>query len=575
MRTSLGWGVIAAILTIWTALGTAAQTPAQPAGSQLVAVGAGSAAEQVVVITLKGKIDRITTASLQRRIAEAGMLAKRSSTALVFEIDSDQVDMGTGQELANAISNSGVTNTTAWINTRCTGGAVIVALSCRWILIPPAPVPVSFGDAFRVSAGQFKGLRGPPRPEMLAAFRESLILEAVNAARRTGRDEFLAQAMVVPTGPLHIIENMSTGERMLINQAELEAYFAGGLAVPPAPPSDPTAIWPAGQSVVHFLSAAVAGNYRTDVPTKRVDLSVLAAKPGGITGAYRQIGSLGAGDTAVVLDRDLITRLRLSSGTAGNEADLQAHFGAKSVVVLAPNWSEKLASFIGHPVVTGILIAVFLVCMFIEMTHPGVVVPGLIALVCFVALSSPGFVAGIASWWAIAAVVAGILLLIAELFFIPGFGVAGVAGLILLFGGLIFAIAPASTAYSTAEGQEALLRAAVTVVLSVVTALFGMFVIIRRLGTIPILSRYALRTPDPGEVDEEIFGVMPQTELPVRVGDRGVATTPLRPSGKAEFDEEVVDVVADFGVISEGTEVEVISADRFRIVVARVDAPRG
>ena len=68
---------------------------------------------------------------------------------------------------------------------------------------------------------------------------------------------------------------------------------------------------------------------------------------------------------------------------------------------------------------------------------------------------------------------------------------------------------------------------------------------------------------------------LPPTELPVRVGDRGMATSPLRPSGKAEFGEEVIDVVADFGMIGEGTQVEVISADRFRIVVTRVDAPRG
>lgn len=537
-------------------------------------VGAGKAAEQVVVITLKGKIDRIATVSLRRRIAEAGVLATRKSTAIVFEIDTNQVDRNTGSELAAAIVSSGATNTTAWINTRCTGGAVLVALSCRWIVLPPAPTAVSFGDALRAPPPSSFGPQSK-QAQVQAVIRETTILQAVDAARMSGRDEFLAQALVVPTGPLHIIEEISSGERMLISQAELDAYFAGGLAVPPAAPTNPLEIWPVGQHVTQFLNSGISSTYTLSAPTKRVDLGAMSTKPGGVVNAYRQVGNLTMGDTALILDRDQIERLKLSSGTAGVPDDLLPLYGASSAIVLEPNWSEKLASFIGNRIVTGILIAIFLVCMFIEMTHPGVVLPGVVALVCLVALTSPGFVAGIASWWAIAALFVGVLLLLAEVFIIPGFGVTGVAGLILLLAGLVFAITPTSASYSTTEGQEELLRAAVTVLLSVVTALFSMFVIFRRLGTIPILSRYALRTPDPGEVDEQIFGVLPPTELPVRVGDRGMATSPLRPSGKAEFGEEVIDVVADFGMIGEGTQVEVISADRFRIVVTRVDAPRG
>jgi len=579
-----GWLVVAA--SIWIAL-SLVPTPVASAQSQPVSsppvpavqvVGGGVKADRVIVITLRGRIDRITTVSVQRRIAEAAALASSLSVALVFEIDTDSVDLGTGQELAAAVLRSGLTNTAAWINTRCTGGAVLVALSCRSILIPPSgggSAPVEFGDAFRKPSGQSLGRRGQARPETVAAMREGVLVEAVESARRTRRDEFLAQALVVPAGHLFVIDELSTGERIVINKAELDAFFSGssvaGANSLPIVPSDPSAFWPASPEVSKVLTAAVGGNFRSETPTRRVNFAAAMTAQSGLSAGYRLLGSLTEGKAPLVMGADEFGRTRLHSGYAGVRADLERHFGASSLVVLDVNWSERLASFIGLPVVTGILIAVFLICMFIEMTHPGVVLPGLIALVCLVALTAPGFVAGIASWWALAAIIAGIVLLLAELFIIPGFGVAGIVGMLSIFCGLVFSIAGSAANVSSADGQEALLRAVVTVLLAVITAFFGIMVLLRRLGTLPILNRYVLRNLDPGEADEQIFGTMPSTELPVRIGDIGRASGPLRPAGKAEFGEFQVDVVASFGIIDDGEPVRVISADRFKIVVARVD----
>lgn len=584
-----GWHLLAALLTysLIAMSGVRAHpqaaSPAAPpgagSGSDVRVVGGGVKADRVVVITLRGRIDRIATVSVERRIAEAAALASSQSVALVFEIDTDSVDLGTGQELAGAVVKSGLTNTAVWINTRCTGGAVLLALSCRSILIPPGAVgggsgTVEFGDAFRKPSGQSLGRRGLAKPETYAAMREGVLVEAVESARRMGRDEFLAQALVVPAGRLFVVEELSTGERVVINQGELDAYFSGAggaLSVtPPLPPSDPTAFWPAGATVANVLTAAVSGNFRSETPTKRVNFAAMPAGKGGVSSGYRLVGSMTDGTAPLVMGADEFAKTRLHSGQAGSLAEVQGHFGASSVVVLDANWSERLASFVGLPIVTGILIAVFLICMFLEMTHPGVVLPGLIALVCLIALTAPGFVAGIASWWALAAIIAGIVLLLAEVFIIPGFGVAGVVGMLSIFCGLVFSIAGNAASVSTVQGQEALLRAVVTVLLSVITAFFGITVLLRRLGTLPILNRYVLRNLDPGEADEQIFGVMPSTELPVRVGDVGRATGPLRPSGKAEFGDQVIDVVADFGIIEDGHRVRVVSADQFKIVVSRV-----
>jgi len=122
-------------------------------------------------------------------------------------------------------------------------------------------------------------------------------------------------------------------------------------------------------------------------------------------------------------------------------------------------------------------------------------------------------------------------------------------------------------AFSTPEAQDSLARGAVTVLLSTLTAMFGIFFVIRQLGTLPIMKKYTLQSPAPGEVDEALFGAIRPREEPLLPGDIGITCTLLRPSGKATFGEEVFDVVAQSGFIPEGVQVCVVSADRFRIVV--------
>ena len=288
------------------------------------------------------------------------------------------------------------------------------------------------------------------------------------------------------------------------------------------------------------------------------------------SGKWRLEAYASDGSGAVTLQGKQLARFGLAKATVNDDQELTAFFGAKKVTRLDQSWAEHVARFLSNPFVRGILISIFMIAMFIEMTHPGLVVPGLIAMAALTLVLGPNFMMGLANWWSLGAVVAGIVLLALELFVIPGFGIAGILGLITLFVGLVFTFVPSGPggmAFSTPEAQDSLARGAVTVLLSTLTAMFGIFFVIRQVGTLPIMKKYTLQSPAPGEVDEALFGAMRPQEEPLLQGDIGITSTLLRPAGKAQFGDEVFDVVAQSGFIPEGVRVCVVSADRFRVVV--------
>ena len=91
--------------------------------------------------------------------------------------------------------------------------------------------------------------------------------------------------------------------------------------------------------------------------------------------------------------------------------------------------TEKIVAFFLNPFISGILILVILGGIYFELQTPGVGFPLFAALTALVLYLVPYYLSGLAQYWEIIALFVGILLLMAEIFVIPGFGVAGVAGL--------------------------------------------------------------------------------------------------------------------------------------------------
>ena len=97
----------------------------------------------------------------------------------------------------------------------------------------------------------------------------------------------------------------------------------------------------------------------------------------------------------------------------------------------------QMAAWITGSVVTGILIVIGLVALYLEVSTPGFAVPGTVAIICFTIVFAGGALMGIFNSFELLLFIAGVVLLIAEIFLIPGFGITGISGIFLMMSALI------------------------------------------------------------------------------------------------------------------------------------------
>ncbi len=340
---------------------------------------------------------------------------------------------------------------------------------------------------------------------------------------------------------------------------------------PPGPPPehpqlvDPaTAVKPASPAVTNV---AIDASATQSLPTQRPVFSAADQ------GKYRLVEYVSDGNGPLILKTADMERYGLARQVVRNDAELMAFFGAKNLRRLDPTWSEGLVAFLTNPIVRGVLIVIFLIALFLEMSHPGVTLPGLVAGVALIAILAPPLIIGMANWWEVAAIAAGILLIALEMFVIPGFGITGILGILLLFAGLIGTFAPSGTDSlfpDSPQGRTELLYGVATVAMSIATSMVGCYFLAKHFGSLPVIGRLVLKSAPASEVDESLFAaIAPSGE--VRVGQVGEAITPLRPSGKMQVGEKVVDVVAQMGFIAAGAKVRVVGVTEFRVEVEAIE----
>jgi membrane-bound ClpP family serine protease len=245
--------------------------------------------------------------------------------------------------------------------------------------------------------------------------------------------------------------------------------------------------------------------------------------------------------------------------------------GAGQVKTIDGDFLEDVAEFLRHPMTSFVLVLIGFTCLILEVKMPGVGVPGVIAAVCFVLFVwSHSQISGEITWLAILLFLLGLVLLALEVFVLPGFGVAGISGILLVLGSL------ALIAYGhlprTSDDWAIVGGKVVWLLGGMIGALFLAITLVRYLPNIPWANRIILHpkgeASESGEEGTDTDGINP--ELAELLGAIGVAATPLRPAGKSQFGDAFVDVVAEGGYIAPGTRVQVIEIEGNRVVVREV-----
>ena len=229
------------------------------------------------------------------------------------------------------------------------------------------------------------------------------------------------------------------------------------------------------------------------------------------------------------------------------------------LVSYTPSWLDDVKGFLLNPVFQSFLIILIIGGIYFEMQAPGMGFPSVVALVAAVLYFAPLYLDGLAANWEILVFVIGLMLIAVELFVLPGFGVAGIGGIVLVTGGLIMALLDNTNFDFRGVSAERWGEAVLTVLAGLVLGFVAMIWLSHKIGRRGIFRRVALVA----DLEEAVSS----PDLSALVGQEGVAVTVLRPSGKVRIGTEWYDGVSEAGFIEKGSRVKVLRFENAQLYV--------
>ena len=220
--------------------------------------------------------------------------------------------------------------------------------------------------------------------------------------------------------------------------------------------------------------------------------------------------------------------------------------------------ADKIVFFLTNPFISSLLLSLGLLGIFIEIRSPGFGVPGLLGLICVGLFFGGHMLTRIDAGWAFLLFMLGIALIALEIFVIPGFGIAGILGIVLMLGSVFFVF---DGAYNL---STAVLWLSISVILTSALTILAAFL----LPETRLFQRFALSTV----MDTDMgYHSSSAEDFQAYLGQSGTALTPLRPSGTARIADRRVDVVTVGDFIPQNSNVRVVEVEGSKVFVEAVE----
>ena len=232
--------------------------------------------------------------------------------------------------------------------------------------------------------------------------------------------------------------------------------------------------------------------------------------------------------------------------------------------------TDRLISWLIHPAVSSVLILLILGGIYFELQSPGIGFALAVSVGAALLYFAPLYLEGLAANWEILLFLAGIILLAVEIFVLPGFGVAGVSGIVLMIFSLISSlVGNVGLDYEMPEvrGGLGLMQAMIVVMLPVVLAFGALVFWGQNILNTRAFQRLVLSDSSEAAGDAPALGY----EAPIAPGREGVALTDLRPIGRVQFDGKNYEARARFGYIEKGVKVRLVELRRYTALVDRME----
>jgi membrane-bound serine protease (ClpP class) len=228
------------------------------------------------------------------------------------------------------------------------------------------------------------------------------------------------------------------------------------------------------------------------------------------------------------------------------------------LVKVTTNWAEDVVRFLNNPIISSILIMIGFFGLLSEIKTPGWGLPGTAGLIALALFFGSSYILQLASLVEILMFLAGVILLLVEIFVIPGFGFAGISGIILVLLSIFLSLIGSDPFINPDSISIAIIQLA----FAIVAALVLIFLLAKYLPKSDIFSRLVLSEEEKAE-----DGYVSVTEEQDLLHKKGIAITILRPVGIAEIDGKRVEVVSDGEFIQPGTEIRVIKVEGMKVIV--------
>lgn len=226
---------------------------------------------------------------------------------------------------------------------------------------------------------------------------------------------------------------------------------------------------------------------------------------------------------------------------------------------------DKIINFLISPVISGLLIMIIIGGLYFELQTPGVGFPLAASVTAAMLYFAPLYLEGLASNWEIIIFILGVILLLVEIFAIPGFGITGVLGVLFMVSGLTLAMVESVGETTFHVDFMQLTRAFFIVIISIFLALAGSIYLSKQLFDTKGFAHLALETVQ----DKQAGFTTAYDDYSGMIGKSGKTRTILRPSGKIVIDDDIYDATALSGYIDEDEPIEVVSYQTGQLFVRK------
>ena len=462
------------------------------------------------LIKIDGMIEPILEAFIERQIDRS---IASGANLIIFEIDSPGGYLLSSTNLAHAIADLDPkqVRTVAYVPNQALSGAAIIALGCDDIILHPE---ATIGDAGPIEMREGEAFERAPE-KILSHLRVTLR----DLAEKKGRPPAVAEAMADRNLRVFEVKHPATGRVWYLSEEEMNEQPVEWIKGPLVPESK-------------------EDNLLTVNGRRAFELKIAGAP---------------------VHDRDeLKQRLGIPPET--------------KLVAVGRTWIDTMVFVLNTSGMTVLLFILGIVFIYLEL-HTMAGLFGILSAVCFSIFFWSRVLGGTAGWLEVVLFLLGIALILLEVFVIPGFGVFGLSGGLLLLMSIVLA-SQTFTFNNPHLDTAALNRSLVQLCTSVISVIVLAMLLNRMMPRIPFLNRLMLHPPGM-ETDPNAPLLKPEladADNPNRqlIGLQGTAISMLRPAGKIQIGERYLDVVSEGPFIDEGEQVEVVQVIGNRIVVRQV-----